>query len=150
MEKSSLTVLSERYSHFILLSLYENGTMKVNDFDPVISTLETLKKVISALEEDGLIVRTKETSPYRVTKISLTERGKKTAAFLELAEAARMGVTISHTDARSGALYVPRAKSIRQKIAMPSKTNSTGLTKIQEKVKQLEKEIESQKRNDER
>lgn len=90
-DKEEISILSDRYVHLILTKLLKNREMRISDFNTLIKNLDTLKKIIVKLEKDRLINTRRETKPYRVTYLVLTDRGQEVAKALQLAEQIRSG-----------------------------------------------------------
>ncbi|OWP57542.1 MAG: hypothetical protein B2I17_00145 [Thermoplasmatales archaeon B_DKE] len=92
--------LDLKYANTVLRRLTEKDSFMKHELFDVVTSNQTLDKLLDALEEDGYI--TKKLSEYgrRTYEITLTPKGRAVAEQLKRAEEAARGATVFENEGR--------------------------------------------------
>ena len=95
MEDQKVPVISRKYASSVLLFLLKNDNAKKGDLIQVVHSNTTVDKLVRELEIEGFISVSSEFAGRRTYKIQLTNKGRKIAEQLKLADNIEKGIELT-------------------------------------------------------
>ncbi|MBX8640898.1 MAG: hypothetical protein KIS29_11235, partial [Thermoplasmata archaeon] len=102
-----MDVLDFRYAKSVILKLLEKDTFMKSELFKIVSSNQTLDKLLDALEKDGYVTKISSNYGRRTYSISLTDKGRTVAEQLKKAEEAASGIVIHEDEGRIEISNVP-------------------------------------------
>ena len=102
-----MDVLDFRYAKSVILKLLEKDTFMKSELFKIVSSNQTLDKLLDALEKDGYVTKISSNYGRRTYSISLTDKGRTVAEQLKKAEEVASGIVIHEDEGRIEISNVP-------------------------------------------
>ncbi len=102
-----MDALDFRYAKSVILKLLEKDTFMKSELFTIVTSNQTLDKLLDALEKDGYVSKISSKYGRRTYSISLTDRGRSVAEQLKRAEEAAKGVVIHEDESRIEVSDIP-------------------------------------------